>query len=440
MSQSTRFVILGLTLLTLIGSASIGPASAQSEAPASDPAPEPEPVGAFVPLAPGPVIVVLTSGEQLRGELVEDRPGSVMLKVAEIDVRIPRDRIESVYPENDLMERYRLLRESIPPNDADQILFLAEWLRRNAMLDEALNETRAALKVDPTNSEAIRMRKLIEQQIRMRDHAGDRDRNGSSSAPTGKDRPRPGKRQTRDSFPLISEKDANLIKVYEVDLNNPPRMLISDDTIDMLLDRYGGRLGVPASREGRATFHRKPPAEILAAMYRLRARDLYPEVRVLELPESLKMFRDTVNSTWLVNSCATTRCHGGTDAGRLMLANRKPSADQSFLTNFLILDRFRLADGTPLINYESPEMSPLLQMTIPQHESLFPHPKVKRWRPVFTNANSRRYQQAVRWIESMYRPRPTYPIEYEPPTGRSSAAPDAGTGDSLEPDDAPIER
>jgi len=422
-----------MTLLTLVASASIGPAEAQDQEPA-------ERVSA--PIEPGPVIVLLTSGERLRGRLIEDRPGSVKLKVAEIEVRIPRDQIDSVYPENDLMDRYRLLRESIPKDDADQILFLAEWLRRNGMLDEALTETRSALEIEPANGDAIRLRKLIEQQIRLRDRARERAERKQSEAAFGEDGASEGKRRKREAFPLITEQDANLIKVFEVDLDNPPRLLIEDATIDALLDQFGGRLGVPATREGRATFKRKPPAEILEAMFRLRARELYSQVRVLELPESLRAYRDSVNSTWLVNSCATTRCHGSPDSGRLMLANRRPSADRSFLTNFLILERYRLDNGSPLINYDAPASSPLLQMTLPRHESLYPHPKVKGWRPTFTSAKARRFQQAVRWIESMYQPRPDYPIEYAPPTGRGANEADSGSGseDFPEPSEAPIER
>ncbi len=439
MHQLTRSLIPGLVLLTLIASASVMPVSAQ--APETE-TPEADTPPVFKPIQPGPVVVVLTSGEHLRGELVEDRPGSVKLKVAQIEVRIPRDRIESIYPENDLMERYKLLRESIPQDDADQILFLAEWLRRNGMLDEALAETNSALRADPTHIEAIRQRQLIEQQIRLRDLADARRESGGVPAEKKEGR----RRSKREAFPMISEKDANLIKVFEVDLNNPPRMLIEPDVIDSLLDRFGGRLGVPATQEGRATFHRKPPGEILEAMFRLRARDLYGEVQVMDLPGSLKSFRDGVNSTWLVNSCATVRCHGSVGAGRLMLANRRPSADRSFLTNFLILENHKLDDGTPMINYEAPSSSPLLQMTLPRHESFFPHPKVKGWRPIFTSTNARRFQQAVRWIDSMYLPRPEYPIDYTPPRGDGGGIPGVGDGsgdrsaDPVEPNNGPIER
>ncbi|MCB9837958.1 MAG: hypothetical protein H6813_01335 [Phycisphaeraceae bacterium] len=433
MPGSKPIVMVCTALLLLAGSASLWPASAQDT-----PSPQDDPL-VFTPMEPGPVIVVLTSGEQLRGELIEDRPGSIKIKVAEIEVRVPRDRIEAVYPENDLMERYRLLREAIGPDDAEQILFLAEWLRRNGMLDEALHEANAALAVDPTNGEGIRLRRLVEQQIRMRDRAnarrGEADDQGEQA---GEDRA-----GERSSFPLITPRDANLIKVFEVDLRNPPKLVVGKPAIDALLDGYGGRLGAPSSEEGRATFYRKPPEEILSMMFRLRARELYDDVEVLELPASLKLFRDTVNSTWLVNSCATTRCHGGPDAGRLMLANRKPSADLPFLTNLLILERHTLDDGTPMINYESPESSPLLQMTLPRRESLFPHPRVKGWKPVFSNEHARRFQQAVQWIEMMYKPRPTYPIEYTAPAGISPGvggdSPD-DSGDLMEPGDAPVER
>ena len=78
-------------------------------------------------------------------------------------------------------------------------------------------------------------------------------------------------------------------------------------------------------------------------MFRLQARELYPEVRLLELPESMKMFRE--NAAGLAREpCATNLCHGGEEAGRLQLFNRKPNAEASVFTNFLILDRFTVAD------------------------------------------------------------------------------------------------
>ncbi len=135
-----------------------------------------------------------------------------------------------------------------------------------------------------------------------------------------------------------------------------------------------------------------------------------------------------VQAGWLVTGCATNECHGGTEAGRLMLVNRKARSEASTYTNFLIMERFRLDDGTPLLNYDDPAKSPLLQMALPRPDSVHPHPEVPRgikgndvWRPLFRNQQERLFERSVDWLKAMYQPRPEYPIEYRPP--RPSEAP-----------------
>ena len=151
-------------------------------------------------------------------------------------------------------------------------------------------------------------------------------------------------------------------------------------------------------------------------MFEVRARDLYDEVSVIDLPDSLRLFRDHVNSTWLVNRCGTTACHGGLDAGEFLLYNRAPTSEQAVATNMLILERYRTSSGAPLIDYTRPEQSLLLQLALRPQLSAFPHPEVRGYKPVFLSTRSRRYAQALEWIDAMHRPRPQYPIEYELPT------------------------
>jgi hypothetical protein len=151
----------------------------------------------------------------------------------------------------------------------------------------------------------------------------------------------------------------------------------------------------------------------------------------------MEFFRDRVHSTWIVNTMATTRCHGGSASGRLQLFNRRPTAEQSVYTNFLILDRFVTSDGRKLIDYASPESSLLLQMALPRADSRNPHPEVPGWEPAFTNRESRRYKQAIEWIRLMYRPRPDYPIEYLPP-GEAGGTPTAPKPE--EPSEPPVPR
>jgi hypothetical protein len=266
------------------------------------------------------------------------------------------------------------------------------------------------LKVDPGNTRARDQRKLIEQ-LRV-----------IAEAPPAPDKPDTRddgpRRMVRPDFPLLSVDDINLIKVYETNLADPPRLRVDRQTVEELIAAYAQSDLIPTSKEGRDALLRQSPERILDLMFRLRAREFYPRVKVLDQPESMRAFREQVHGAWLLNACATDRCHGGTDAGRLMLYNRSRNAEAAVYTNFLILERGTLADGTPLINYDQPQRSPLLHLGLPRERSLYPHPEsqaARGWKPSFTSQRDRRYEEALDWIRSMYRPRPEYPITYTPP-------------------------
>lgn len=367
------------------------------------------------------VVVVLLGGQRIRGVLVEDAPEYVAVRVSNVATRIARDRIERVIPQRPALERYHEMRAIIDDNDVDRLLLLVEWLRTHDLLDEAHTELEHVLSIEPKNGDALRAARLVSQQIELRDKARREADAPAAPAPTP---PEPGpRRPTPGEFPLLTPEQINLIEVYEIDLANAPRILIERPTIEEMLNKYSDQPEIPSTRDGRAAFLRKPAVEVLETMFALRARELYPSVRVLSLPESLRRFRDHVNTTWLVNACATTRCHGGDEAGRLLLYNRSPGGEASAVTNFLILDRFKMQDGTPLIDYGSPDRSPLLQLGLPRPDSIRPHPDVAGWSPTFRTREDHRFKQAVEWIQAMHRPRPDYPVEYTPPSVVRAAKP-----------------
>ncbi|TVQ33279.1 MAG: hypothetical protein EA376_02775 [Phycisphaeraceae bacterium] len=356
------------------------------------------------------VVIVLRGGQRIRGLLISEDANQVVIRVASVNASISREEIEQIIPQRPAIERYREMRAVIDDNDVDRLLLLIEWLRGQELLKEALEEAQHVLSVEPRNGEALRLMALIERQLELRDSM----RRPEDREPRERvERPR---RLGVDEFPLLTPDQVNLLKVYEVDLNDPPRILIERETVSELLQQYRDHPSIPTSPEGRAAFHRQSGEEILRTMFELQARDLYPKVKVQGLPRSLLKFRNQVNSTWLVNTCATTRCHGGAEAGRLMLYNRNPNSEASIATNFLILERFKLADGEPLINYVEPSRSPLLHMGLQRDRAIREHPDVHGWRPAFRTPSDRRFRQAVEWIQSMHRPRPEHPIEYEPPS------------------------
>lgn len=370
----------------------------------------------WAPRLPDPVdaeprcVVVLKDGTRLSGSLVERTDDRVVLRIDRVLTTVEMLRIDRVELLEPIIDRYEAMRAAVGDSDTDQILLLVDWLIGHAEYRLALDEVRQILQRDPLNPKALQYRVMLEQQIALLASRRDPSDDGAPN-------PIPHRR----TFPTLAPEQVNLIRVYEVDLASPPRMVIEHETIDRLIERYAGHEEIPLSPEGRDALHHLAPHRVLELLFRLRARDLYPEVQVLEDPGSMHRFREDVHRGWLLRGCATSRCHGGDNAGNLPLAMDRPNSDETVYTNFLILDRYRLADGTPLINYEEPAKSPLLQMALPRENSRFPHPPVlelgreRPWRAVLTSPDDPRFERALQWIRSMYRPHTDYPVVYTPP-------------------------
>lgn len=411
--------------------------------PPAAPAPEqPQPGPAKVPPPaqsdePREAVITLKDGQRYSGILIERTPDRVIVNISGIKTSIPTHQIDTVSILPPVLERYRTMRAAIDDNDVDRLMLLVEWLRSRSQWDAALAELDHLDKIQPGNGEVKRLRLLVSSQRELALKApiepptkpikpGPQPAIGPAAAPPPTTRQAP-------TFPLLSPADINILKVYEVDLSDPPRLVVPRVAIDRLIQEHLGDPLIPTTPEGRDALYRLAPVKVLELMFRVQARSLYGEVTVVDPPRSLRTFRDAIHRRWLINSCATNHCHGGTEAGRLQLYNGRSNTDPTVYTNFLILDRFRMADGRPLIDYEEPAKSPLLQLGLPRENSLFPHPVVPGaesradlWKPVFKSTEDRTYIEAVDWIKMMYRPRPEYPIQYTPP-GPSTAPSKANT-------------
>lgn len=354
---------------------------------------------------PREATVWLRGGQRVTGTLVESGESRVVLLIGGVRATFARDAVERVEVSPPVEELYRQLRSSIEETDADGLLRLAEWLRSRRRLAEALTEVTRALLAEPENRRARELRTVIEEQIRL--GAGAR---GSGVAPSAA----PAPPVEEDDFPLLDERQINLMRVYEVDLSDPPRMALAPELIARLIETYQGDPLIPSTRAGRELLLTLRPEQVLELMFRLRARDLYDQVQVLDHPRSIRLFRDDVHRGWLLSGCASNQCHGGVNAGRLQLATRRPGTNATVYTNLYILDRYRLADGRPLVDYAEPVRSPLIQAGLPRERASWPHPPVDGWRPVFRSAEDPRVERTVAWIRAMYRPRPEYGFEYRP--------------------------
>lgn len=211
----------------------------------------------------------------------------------------------------------------------------------------------------------------------------------------------------------LSRSDINRIQVFEVDLDEEPRINIPRGTLNEFLDRYAGQGDVPSDRRERAQFLRAPGHEQLAAMFDVRAREYYGDVIVRDEPAALTDFRRRIHTHHVLNYCATNACHGGEDApGNLQLL-RGTDTDTVY-TNFYILHSYENEDGY-MIDRAQPQRSLLLQYALESQAARRPHPEVTGWQARFRDTNHREFERYAEIIDGLWRPAPDYGIDYHPP-------------------------
>ncbi len=350
-------------------------------------------------------VVHLRNGQRREGVIVEDEFDYVLVEIEGIPARLRREFVDYVVLEPTFQQRYEQFRETIRPNMFDRHLALCRWLIRHREYDLA-KENLEEILAQKELHDARELLKLVNAQLALR-------RNSVSETPqppqeSGDPTPR------RVPADLLTHEDVNLIRVYEIDFDNPPRLQVDPPTVRRLFESYGTHESVPSTQSERNAMIRGDASKIVRLMFELRARELYPEIQVNSEPHSLNQFRLRVHNTWLLNNCATSGCHGGQDAGDLLLHRRNHTDARVRYTNFMILENLEVDPEWPLINYDNPEMSLIIQYGMPRELARLPHPDVRGWRPVFSRPNDRMKRDAMAWIKSMMQPRPAYPIEFDP--------------------------
>ncbi|MFG0244826.1 MAG: hypothetical protein ACF8MF_02085 [Phycisphaerales bacterium JB052] len=379
-------------------------------------------------------VITLKSGRTISGELVREDSRIVVIGIEGIETTFQRRNIANIVILAPVQDRYEKLRATIADDDIDARLALVEWLRARKAYGIAIKELDDILVLDPLNPHAKLLHRWLSEYDKLestdqQDEPDKTDKDDSDPADPESPPQREYKIERNDLVPL-SDEQINLMRVYEIDLRQPPRLQVPDEVmLELMRDNPDS---FSPDQDQRDEVLQLPPVEKLKLLFSLKARDLYTKVEVLENPDSLNRFKDQVHHGrgWLINACASTRCHGGVDAGSFRLINERPNTDETAFTNLYILENSTLSNGTPLIDFSAPERSPLLQLAMLPSNSLYPHPEIPRdypgtkYRPIFRNTRDRKYQQAVDWIRSMYQPRPEYEFEYPPKPEETQLEPD----------------
>jgi hypothetical protein len=385
--------------------------------------------------------VRLRNGQTTTGIIVEDSFERVVVDVEGIPISFKRADVDDVTLEPTFEQRYTRFRDSIEPRQHARRLALAAWLVEEHKYKLAETELETLIRDNPELPEARQMLLLVRAQIALDDAQGNPTKPKATVNPPPPPAIRAGPVYDHDILPdeLLDHDDVNLIRVYEIDFAVPPKVSIDPETIRTLLEKYGADPRMPRGADARTALFRADPLKIVELMFELRARDLYARVRVASEPRALNAFRQRVHNAWLMTGCANSRCHGGPDAGRFFLYSRNYKDARVRYTNLMILENLEIDPEWPLVNYTSPADSLIIQYGLPREVARKPHPNVRGWKAVFTKANQPLLRQTIDWIGGMMKPRPKYPIDFEPPVLVPPASEDDPEG-ALEPTKPRVDR
>ncbi|MSQ89852.1 MAG: hypothetical protein EXS01_00445 [Phycisphaerales bacterium] len=375
---------------------------------------------------PTQAVVFRRDGSSIQVSLLADDFDAVRYAVGRSQRTIPRAEVYRVGLVRTFEERLRALKESIHPDDMARRLALCDWLMSERKYTEARAEL-LPLVADSKLPEAVALLARADAQLALM--AAKKPQGGDASGKTPETESPPDARPLPTR--LLTAAEVNLIRVYEIDFDNPPRVIIEPSDARALFEEFSASPRVPPDAAGRNAMLEGDPMQIVRLAFELKARNFYPKIRVTSEPATLVKYRGAVHDGWLLANCATSRCHGGADAGKFFLSNGERSDERVRYTNLLNL-LLGSSQDLPLVNFSDPNRSILVQYALPTDEAEIPHPAVKGWKPVFGRKLApEKLRATLQWIASMYQPRPIYPIDYQPPDLR---APQPGTpGDSQEP-------
>lgn len=375
-----------------------------------------------------PGVVIMRDGMEYHGIILADEVDFVQVQVEGIKQMLPRANVLRTVLTLTPRQTYEKARAEIKPDQYSDRFKLCRYLFEHKMYPECREELVALLEAVELY-DAKELLRTVDAQLALET----KPTKSPDGEPLNEDTPddaTPIDQHERRPTRILSPEDVNIIRVYEIDFRKPPKVVVAPAVIKEMIEKYAASDLIPTSAEGRTALYREEPAKIVRLMFDLRARELYPKIDVLTEPASLNQFRRRVHNTWLINNCATSQCHGGVDAGRLFLHGRNAQSTQVRYTNLLLLERTKIPGRPPLIDWEKPRDSLILQFGLPRSEARYPHPDVKGWRPAFNPANRRLIDDFIRWVEMMYEPRPDYPVELTPP--------DLTAPDRPSPADAPV--
>jgi len=368
-------------------------------------------------------VVVLKDGKELSGEIVSENDSTIMLKIAGISTPIDRSNIKSIKYKLSIKEEYEKRRAKIKDDDITGRYKLASWLVEKDEYELAIKELVDLQKIakDDGDQRIEVLARVAQSRLKVQREAqaAANQRRNKPAVAKPRDpvkRPAPGAGQVKpeDGVPfemptdLLSDEQINLIKVYELEIADKPKVTFKRDDLEDFYAKHGNDLEGIQGRDGKRRFFRMKGYEQLELVFEAQDRGFYSKAIVRGDPPTMTAFR-TIHNRYIRNRCATNECHGE-GKGNFFLygpAARIRSAEKLNYTNFYLLATFDNNKGF-MIDRSRPEESLLYQYLLPREVARTPHPDVPQFAPMFRDAGDPRAEPLLDWIDSLYKPAPNY--------------------------------
>ena len=200
----------------------------------------------------------------------------------------------------------------------------------------------------PEDERVKRLAQAVTDRLKLRDES-------PRLAPTTPGPVTPGPRPTAthpdstDKGPArLTDAQINTIRLYEIKniARERPAVTIANDVMQEAFRKYAGR-GARAGHDRRAAAVSGADGWVkLELLKSLDAKDLWKKATVTTDVDAIANFRQNIQSSYVLNCCASAQCHGGDKAGDFYLfQQRTGGAAATAYTNFYILTQYSKGKG-----------------------------------------------------------------------------------------------
>lgn len=241
--------------------------------------------------------------------------------------------------------------------------------------------------------------------------------------------------------PLLSARDINRLKLYELRLDGPPEPLQvrflrkqGQTSIEDLIRRDIENQSEPLHDDWPAILQRGRPDEKLRLIVRETGVRYAERIEIRNHPDVINTFRRQVLPL-IERGCG--RCHAGPNAESFRFPAGSRQSQAYVYTLLLLLAEGETRHG-PLINRSLPERSALLTYMLPPGETSRAHPPLVRDKllPPIRSRTDPNYQAILDWIAALRVPKPQYDLDYAYPDWLQRVALPAEPLPDPEPDPA----